>query len=45
MVHKFFNKNSASLTGKFTKGGGVNNKIRQNEQFAEEFHKPMIEKF
>ena len=37
MVYKFFDKKSS--------GGGVNNKIEQSEQLAEELHKPIIRKF
>ena len=37
MVYKFFDKKS--------KGGSVNNEIKQNEQLAEELHKPIIKKF
>ena len=33
----FFNKKS--------RGGGVNNEIKQNEQLAEELHKPVIKTF
>ena len=42
----FFDKKSASLTDKSVTGGGVaNNEIKQNFQFAEELHKPIIGKF
>ena len=34
MVYKLFDKKS--------KGGSVNNEIKQNEQLAEELHKPII---
>ena len=37
MIYNFFNKKS--------KGGSVNNEIKQNEQLAEELHKPIIKKF
>ena len=37
MVYKFFDKKS--------RGGGVNNEIKQNEQLAEELHKPVIKTF
>ena len=37
MVYKFFDKNSA--------GSGIKNKIKQNEQLAEELHKVTIRKF
>ena len=37
MVYKFFDKKS--------KDGGVNNEIKQNEQLAEELHKPIIKTF
>ena len=36
MVYKFFDK---------TLGSGVNNEIEQNQQLAEELHKPIIRKF
>ena len=44
MVYKFFDKKPASLTYKSAKGGNVNNEINQNEQLAEELHKPIIKK-
>ena len=37
MIYNFFNKKS--------KGGSVNNEIKQNEQLAEELPKPIIKKF
>ena len=46
MVYKFFDKKSASLTDKFTKGSGVNTKLApQTQQLAKELHKPIIKKF
>ena len=49
MVYKFFDKKSASLMDKSTKGSGVttltNNSLYQNQQLAEEIHKPIIRKF
>ena len=36
MVYKFFDK---------TLGSGANNDIEQNQQLAEELHKPIIRKF
>ena len=36
MVYKFFDKKS--------RGKGVNNEIKQNNQLAEELHKPIIKK-
>ena len=46
MVYKFFDKKSASLVDKSTKGSGVNIKFApQNQQLAEELHKPIIRKF
>ena len=49
MFHKFFDKKSTSLADKSTKGSGVNtltNKsLSQNQQLAEELHKPIIRKF
>ena len=45
MVYKFFDKKSASLADKYTKGSGVNTKLApQNQQLAEELHKPIIRK-
>ena len=37
MVYKYFDKKS--------EGGVANNEIKQNEQLAEEFHKPIINIF
>ena len=34
LVYKFFNKK--------TKGSGIKNEIKQNQQLAEELHKPII---
>ena len=46
MVYKFFDKKSASLADKSTEGSGVNTKLApQNQQLAEELHKPIIKKF
>ena len=49
MVYKFFDKKPASLTDKFTKGSGIttltNKSLSQNQQLAEELHKPIIKKF
>ena len=46
MVYKFFDKKSASLADKSTKGGGVNTKLApQNQQLAEDLHKTFIKKF
>ena len=46
MVYNFFDKKSASLADKYTKGSGVNIKSTpQNQQLAEELHKPIIRKF
>ena len=52
-VYKFFDKMSASLVDKSTAGSGGTalanksafNKIKQNEQSAEELYKPIITKF
>ena len=44
MVYRFFDKKSASLTDKSAKGGGAKNEIKQNEQLAEELHKPINKK-
>ena len=54
MVYNFFDKKSASLADKSASGSGVaaltnksaaNNKLKQNQQLAEELHKPIIKKF
>ena len=49
MVYKFFDKRSASLADKSTKGSGAttltNKSLSQNQQLAEELHKPIITKF
>ena len=49
MVYKFFDKKSALLTDKFTKGSGVtaltNKSISQNQQLAQELDKSVIRKF
>ena len=37
MVYIFFDKR--------TSGSGVNNEIKQNQQWAEELHKPTIKQF
>ena len=43
MDFKCFNKKSTSLADKSTKGSGV--AMLQNEQLAEELHKPIIKSF
>ena len=45
MVYKFFDKKPASLTDKSAKGRSVNNKIKQNQQLANELHKTIIKEF
>ena len=49
MVYKFFDRKSASLADKSTKGSGIttltNKSVSQNQQLAEELHKPVIRKF
>ena len=49
MVYKLFDKKSALLADKSTKGSGVatltNKFVSQNHQLAEELHKPVIRKF
>ena len=44
MVYKFFDKKSASLTNESAVGSSIKS-IPQNEQLAEELHKPIIRKF
>ena len=45
MVCKCFDKKSTLLKEKSATGSGIKNKIRQNEQLAEELHEPIITKF
>ena len=46
MVYKFFDKKSASLADKSTKGSGVYTKLApQSQQLAEDLHKTIIKKF
>ena len=46
MVYNFFDKKSASLADKSTKGSGVNTKpTPQNQQLTKELHKTIIKKF
>ena len=49
MVYKFFDEKSAFLADKPTKGSDVtaliNKSLFQNQQLAEELHKPIIRKF
>ena len=40
-----FLRKSPSLTDKSAKGGSVNNKIKQNQQLANELHKTIIKEF
>ena len=42
MIYKFFDKESASLADKSTKGSSV--AVLQNEQLPEELHEPIIKK-
>ena len=44
MVFKFFDKKSPSLANKSTKSD-IKNQITQNQQLAEELHKPIIKNF
>ena len=49
MVYKFFDKKSALLADKSTKGSGItaltNKSVSQNQQLTGELHKPIIRKF
>ena len=45
MVYKFFDKKSALVADKSTKGTGIKNDIGENQQLANELHKPIIRKF
>ena len=45
MVYNFFDKKSASLADKTVAGSGIKNEITQNQQLAEELHKPIIKNF
>ena len=42
MVHKFFDRKSASLTDMSASGSDVNIPLEFNEQLAKELHKPVI---
>ena len=42
---KIFDKKSASLVNKSTTFTSIKNEIKQNEQLAEELHKPIVTKF
>ena len=44
MVYNFFDKKATLLAGKSAAGGAVKNEIIQNEELAEELHKPIIPK-
>ena len=43
MVHKLFDKKTAALADKSASGGAI--KSMQNQQLANELHKPIIRKF
>ena len=45
MVYKFIDKKTTSLADKSASGSGIKNEIKQNQQLADEFHKPIIKKF
>ena len=45
MVYKVFGRKSALLANKSTKGTGIKNKVKENEQLANELHKPITKKF
>ena len=45
MVYKFFDKKSALLADKSTKGAGIKNKIKENQQLANKLHRPIIGEF
>ena len=46
MVYKCFDKKSALLVDRSTSSGsGFKSAIKQNQQLAEELHKPIIRKF
>ena len=44
LLEDLFDKKSTSLADKSARGSGANNEIKQNEQLAEELHKPIIKK-
>ena len=44
MGYKFFDKKSAMLADKSASCSGIKNKIKMNEQLAEELPKPIIKK-
>ena len=45
MVYNFFDKKPTSLTDKSAEKVTVNNEMKQNEQLAEELHKPITKNF
>ena len=46
MVYKFLDRKSSSLADESAaKGGAIKSEIKQNEQLAEELHKPIIKNF
>ena len=44
MFYKLFDKKSSSLEDKSASGSGIKNEIKQNQQLADELHKPIIKK-
>ena len=45
MVYNFFDEKSTSLADKYDAGSSIKIEITQNQQLAEELHKPIISKF
>ena len=45
MVYKFFDKKSTSVADKYDAGNSIKIETTQNQQLAEELHKPIISKF
>ena len=44
MVYKFFDKETSGASAKKPASNGAKNEIQQNQQLADEFHKPIIKK-
>ena len=45
MVYKFFNKKTSDASASKFAGSGIKNEIKQNQQLANELHKPIIKNF
>ena len=45
MVYKVFDKETSAASAKKSASNGAKNEIKQNQQLADEFHKPITKKF